>query len=206
MPDAHPRPGAKSPQMQNTNILGDYLTGLQQCIDEISHQDIQAVADICYEAYRKNKQIFIFGNGGSAATASHIVCDLRKGTALPGKPRLKVISLTDSIPLFTAIGNDISYESVFVEQLISQVNKGDVAIGISCSGNSPNVLKAIQYAKENGATTIGFTAFSGGKLKGMTDKSINLSTHDFGQAEDIHLSLGHILSYMIKDKMKSDAP
>jgi D-sedoheptulose 7-phosphate isomerase len=195
----------KSPEMQNPNILQNYLNGLQLCINEISNQDIQGVADIIFEAYRNNRQIFIFGNGGSAATASHIVCDLRKGTALPSKPRLKVISLTDSIPLFTAIGNDINYESVFVEQLISQVEKGDVAIGISCSGNSPNVLEGIQYASEHGATTIGFTAFGGGKLKGITDRSINLSTRDFGQAEDIHLSLGHIISYMIKAKMKSNA-
>jgi D-sedoheptulose 7-phosphate isomerase len=205
MADVQPRPDLKSSQMQSANILQSYLSGLQLCIDEISNQDIEGVADILFEAYRNNRQIFIFGNGGSAATASHIVCDLRKGTALPGKPRLKVISLTDNIPLFTAIGNDISYESVFVEQLISQVEKGDVAIGISCSGNSPNVLKAIQYAGEHGATTIGFTACGGGKLKGITDKNINLSTHDFGQAEDIHLSLGHILKELIKAKMKSDA-
>jgi D-sedoheptulose 7-phosphate isomerase len=205
MADVQPGHDLKSPELQNPNLLQSYLSGLQVCISEISNQDIQGVADTLFEAYRHNRHIFIFGNGGSAATASHIVCDLRKGTALPGKPRLKVISLTDSIPLFTAIGNDINYESVFVEQLISQVDKGDVAIGISCSGNSPNVLKAIQYASEHGATTIGFTACGGGKLKNSVDKSINLSTHDFGQAEDIHLSLGHIISYMIKAKMKSDA-
>jgi D-sedoheptulose 7-phosphate isomerase len=205
MADIHQSPDLKSPKLQNTNILQSYLHGLQLCINEISNQDIQGIADILFEAYRHNRQIFIFGNGGSAATASHIVCDLRKGTALPGKPRLKVVSLTDSIPLFTAIGNDINYESVFVEQLISQVEKGDIAIGISASGNSPNVLKAIQYASEQGAITIGFTAFGGGKLKDMTDKSINLSTRDFGQAEDIHLSLGHILKELVKAKMMSDA-
>jgi D-sedoheptulose 7-phosphate isomerase len=205
MADSHHIPDIKSSDMQNTGILPSYLSGLQDCISEISNQDIQGVADIVFSAYRNNRQIFIFGNGGSAATASHITCDLRKGTAQPGKARLKVTSLSDSIPLFTAIGNDISYESVFVEQLISQVEKGDVAIGISCSGNSPNVLKAVQYAKEHGATTIGFTACGGGKLRGMTDRNINLSTHDFGQAEDIHLSLGHIISYMVKAKMKNGA-
>jgi D-sedoheptulose 7-phosphate isomerase len=205
MADSHHIPDIKSSDMQNTGILPSYLSGLQDCISEISNQDIQGVADIVFGAYRNNRQIFIFGNGGSAATASHITCDLRKGTAQPGKARLKVTSLSDSIPLFTAIGNDISYESVFVEQLISQVEKGDVAIGISCSGNSPNVLKAVQYAKEHGATTIGFTACGGGKLRGMTDRNINLSTHDFGQAEDIHLSLGHIISYMVKAKMKNGA-
>jgi D-sedoheptulose 7-phosphate isomerase len=204
MADIHQSLDTKSSEMQNPGVLQSYLSGLQDCISEILNQDIQGVADTIFEAYRNNRQIFIFGNGGSAATASHITCDLRKGTALPGKARLKVTSLSDSIPLFTAIGNDISYESVFVEQLISQVEKGDVAIGISCSGNSPNVLKAIQYAKEHGATTIGFTACGGGKLKGMTDKNINLSTRDFGQAEDIHLSLGHIISYMIKAKMKNN--
>jgi D-sedoheptulose 7-phosphate isomerase len=205
MADLPQNPDFKSHEMTNTNILQNYLNGLQLCISEISNQDIEGVADILFEAYRHNRQVFIFGNGGSAATASHIVCDLRKGTALPDRRRLKVTSLTDSVPLFTAVANDINYESVFVEQLISQVAQGDVAIGISCSGNSPNVLKAIQYAKEHGATTIGFTACGGGKLKNITDKSIDLSTRDFGQAEDIHLSLGHIISYMIKAKMKSEA-
>jgi len=204
MADVQHSPDLKPPQMQKSNILQSYLSGLQLCIDEISKQDIEGIADILFEAYRHNKQIFIFGNGGSAATASHMVCDLRKGAALPGKPRLKVVSLTDSIPLFTAIGNDINYESVFVEQLISQVEKGDVAIGISASGNSPNVIKAIEYAHDQGATTIGFAAFGGGKLKDITDKSINLSTRDYGHAEDIHLSLGHILKELIKAKMKSD--
>jgi D-sedoheptulose 7-phosphate isomerase len=203
MADTHHSPDTKS--SENTGVLLSYLNGLQDCINEISNQDIEGVADAVFDAYRNNRQIFIFGNGGSAATASHITCDLRKGTALPDKVRLKVTSLSDSIPLFTAIGNDISYESVFVEQLISQVEKGDIAIGISCSGNSPNVLKAIQYAKEQGATTIGFTACGGGKLKSMTDRNINLSTCDFGQAEDIHLCLGHIISYMIKAKMKTSA-
>jgi D-sedoheptulose 7-phosphate isomerase len=205
MADVPHRPDLKPRDTQNTNILQNYLSGLQLCISEISNQDIEGIADILFEAYQNNRRIFIFGNGGSAATASHMVCDLRKGTALPGKPRLKVTSLTDNIPLFTAIANDLNYDSVFVEQLISQVEKGDVAIGISASGNSPNVLKAIQYASEQGATTIGFTAFGGGKLKDMADKSINLSTRDFGQAEDIHLSLGHILKELIKAKIKSDA-
>ena len=205
MAEVQRSPDLKSHEMPNTNILQNYLDGLQLCISEISNQDIEGIADILFEAYHHNKQVFIFGNGGSAANASHIVCDLRKGTALPDKPRLKVTSLTDNVPLFTAVANDISYESVFVEQLISQVEKGDVAIGISCSGTSPNVLKAIEYAKEHGATTIGFTACGGGKLKNITDKNINLSTRDFGQAEDIHLSLGHILKELIKAKMKSDA-
>ena len=205
MADLQHRADLKAPELQNPNVLQSYLSGLQLCINEISSQDIQGVADIIFEAYRNNRQIFIFGNGGSAATASHMVCDLRKGTALPGKRRLKVVSLTDNIALFTAIGNDIDYESVFVEQLISQVEEGDVAIGISASGNSPNVIKAIEYAHGQGATTIGFAAFGGGKLKDITDKSINLSTRDYGQAEDIHLSLGHILKELIKAKIKSDA-
>jgi D-sedoheptulose 7-phosphate isomerase len=184
--------------------LKNYLHGLRKCLDEIEPQDIQGVAEIIYQAYKKGGQIFVFGNGGSSATASHMVCDFKKGTSIPGKPRLRISCLSDNIPIFSAIGNDNSYENVFVEQLISQVNQEDVVIGISCSGNSTNVLKAIKYAKECGAITIGFTAFGGGMLRETTDKSINLTCQDFGQSEDIHLSLSHILTYLLKGMISND--
>jgi D-sedoheptulose 7-phosphate isomerase len=186
------------------SILTDYVRGLRQCLDEIEKQDVAGAADIIYQAYLEGKQVFVFGNGGSAATASHMVCDLRKGASVPGKPRLRMTCLSDNTPLMTAIGNDISYEDVFVEQLISQVQEGDVVIAISCSGNSPNVLKAVEYAKKCGAVSIGFTACGGGLLGSLVDLSITLSTRDFGQAEDIHLSLEHLLSYMVKSRIASE--
>ncbi len=105
--------------------------------------------------------------------------------------------------MLTAVGNDMDYESVFVEQLIDNVETGDIALGISASGNSPNVLSAIGYAKEKGATTIGFTGFGGGKLRQMADINISLSSRDYGQVEDMHLSLEHIITCMVREKVRA---
>jgi len=179
-------------------IQQEYLAGLRSCIDEIEGQNVAIVAEAIYRTYLTSRQIFIFGNGGSAATAAHMVCDLRKGAAVPGRRRIKAYNLSDNIPMLTAVGNDIDYESVFVEQLIDNIEKGDIALGISASGNSPNVLAAIRYAHEKGATTIGFTGFGGGKLRHMADISINLSCRDYGQVEDMHLSLEHIITCMVR--------
>jgi D-sedoheptulose 7-phosphate isomerase len=186
-------------------IIHDYLAGLRACIDEIERQDIAAVVEVIYRTYLTSRQLFIFGNGGSAATASHMVCDLRKGAAVPGRRRIKAFSLTDNVSLLTAVGNDIDYESIFVEQLIDNIEQGDAAIGISASGNSPNVLAAIAYAREYGATTVGFTGFGGGKLKGMADVSINLSSRDYGQVEDMHLALEHIITCMVRERVRGGA-
>jgi D-sedoheptulose 7-phosphate isomerase len=194
---------AKAETGQLNDILSNYLAGLVGCIEEIARQDVAGVAEVIYRAYLEKKHIYIFGNGGSSATASHMVCDFQKGTSVPGKPRLRVSCLSDNTPLMTAIGNDIDFRDVFVEQLVSQLSPGDVAIGISCSGNSPNVLKAIAYAKECGAITIGFTAFGGGELRRMADKSINLTSRDYGQAEDVHLCLDHILTCMLKARIEN---
>jgi D-sedoheptulose 7-phosphate isomerase len=188
---------------KQVGIFRNYLAGLGDCIDEISRQDLVTVADLIFQAYLKGKQVFIFGNGGSASTASHFARDLRIGTAAPGKPRVKSLCLADSVALITSLANDIDYESVFVEPLIGQVERGDVAIGISCSGNSPNVLKAIDYAHRCGAFTIGLAAFGGGRLRATTDKCIVLSTRDYGQAEDIHLALGHILTYLVRERIQN---
>jgi D-sedoheptulose 7-phosphate isomerase len=179
-----------------------YLEGLRKCIAEIEMQNPKAIADIIFQAYLKAKHIYIFGNGGSAATASHFARDLSVGSASPGKPRVKAISLADNMVGVTSIANDINYESIFVEQMTERVEPGDVAIAISCSGDSPNVLRAIEYAKERGATTIGFTGFGGGKLRQLADLSINLSSRNHGQIEDMHLALEHIVSNMLREKLK----
>ena len=185
-------------------IPQSYLTGLRGCIEEIEKQDVAPVAEAIFQAYRKGKNIYMFGNGGSACTASHFARDLSIGAAAAGKPRVKAVSLTDNIVIITSLANDVNYAAVFTEQLIGQMETGDVAIGISCSGNSPNVLAAIAYAKENGATTVGLTGFGGGKLKGMADMSINLSSDDYGQVEDMHLALGHMVTYMVRERVREE--
>lgn len=184
--------------------IQNYIDGLKTCLEEISGQDIEGIADIIFDAYKKGKQIFIMGNGGSASTASHFARDLKIGTAIEGKPRVRATSLTDNMALITALANDMDYGSIFYEQLVGQLNEGDVVIGLSASGNSPNVLKAIEFARSNGAVTIGFVGFGGGKLKELARKCIVLSSRDYNQVEDTHLSLAHIISYMIKEKLASE--
>ena len=186
--------------MENT-IIGDYLKGLRTCLDELSQQDMEGIADVIYNACKKGKQVFIMGNGGSATTAGHFARDLQIGTAIEGQPRVRVTSLTDNIACVTSLANDIDYDSIFKEQLIGQVGEGDVVIGISASGNSPNVLRGIEYARSQRAVTIGLIGFGGGKLKEMTDKHIVLSSKDYGQVEDVHLTLDHIISYLVKDRL-----
>lgn len=183
------------------SIIQNYIAGLSSCLEELSQKEIVEIADIIFNAWEKGKCVFIMGNGGSATTASHFARDLQIGAAAAGKQRVKTISLTDNIALVTALANDIDYGSIFEEQLVGQLEKEDVVIGISASGNSPNVLKAIEYAGQNGAVTIGLIGFGGGKLKGLVHKSIILSSQDYGQVEDIHLVLGHMISYLVRERI-----
>ena len=140
-------------------------------------------------------------DGGSAATASHYALGFAKQSAVAGKPRLKARSLADNVGLITAWGNDADYSAVFLEQLKDQLEPGDVVIGISISGNSPNVLRAVEYARGEGAMTIALTGFGGGELKQLADECITLTSRDYGQVEDAHLTLTCILSDILKKKI-----
>jgi D-sedoheptulose 7-phosphate isomerase len=182
-------------------IIGDYLKGLRSCLDEIAEKDVIEIVDIIMKACSDGKKVIFMGNGGSATTASHFARDISIGTAKEGKPRVRAISLADSIAAITSLANDVGYNSVFKEQLIGQVDKGDVVIGISASGNSPNVLEAMEYARSAGAVTVGFIGFGGGKLKELSDKSIVLSSRDYGQVEDTHLVLDHIFTCLVKERI-----
>lgn len=184
------------------SIVHDYFEGLHSCLEELSARDIEEVAEIIFSAYKKGRQVFILGNGGSASTASHFARDLKIGTAVKGKPRVRAVSLADSVVAITSLANDVDYASIFEEQLISHLDGGgDVVIGISASGSSPNVLKAIDYARKNGAVTIGFAGFGGGKLKELAHKCIVLSSRNYGQVEDVHLTLDHVISCLVKEKI-----
>src|SRR6266702_277213 len=134
-------------------------------LQAISQTHLQNALLLLERAYRNGHRIFIMGNGGSAATASHFALDLAKNTIMPGAPRLKAISLTDHVPLITAWSNDTAYEHIFSEQLTNMIEPGDVAIGISASGNSPNVINAVKLAQQSRAATIGLLGATGGKLK-----------------------------------------
>jgi D-sedoheptulose 7-phosphate isomerase len=178
-----------------------YFRDLQLCYREVSLEKLNRVVDILLEAHRVGRKVFTLGNGGSAATASHMACDLGKGTIVPEQRRLRAICISDNVAVMTAWANDVDYESIFKEQLAALVEPEDVVIGISASGNSPNVLKAIEYANGCGAVTVGFAGFGGGKLKGVVAVDITISSRDYGQVEDFHLSLDHIITAYIKERL-----
>ena len=181
--------------------IQEYLSHLQGVLERLSLADIRQSIELVMEAYQADRQIFVIGNGGSASTASHIANDLSKGTSLPGVRRFRVISLTDNVATMTAWSNDLCYEDVFVEQLKNLVNPGDLVIGISASGNSENVVRAVRHANAIGCKTIGWTGFGGGTLAQITDVSVVVDSHEYGPVEDAHLILNHILHAWIREEL-----
>ena len=157
--------------------LRNYITALHQAIDLLPHSLIAEVIDILERARLQGRQVFVMGNGGSASTASHFVCDLAKNTRRTGLPNYRVIGLTDNMAVFSAYANDEGYESVFASQLASLVNPGDIVIGISASGNSRNVLNAMVEARKHNTTNIAFTGFDGGRLAQMVDINIRVESN-----------------------------
>jgi D-sedoheptulose 7-phosphate isomerase len=185
------------------NSIREYLLETQKVLGEVADEAISNMVSMLLEAWRQQKNIFILGNGGSASTASHMANDLSKATIVPGKKRMKAIALTDSISLITAWANDTSYEQVFKEQLENLLDRGDIVIGISASGNSPNVLRAIEFARQNGAVTIGWSGLSGGKLRSAADYCIHAPTDDVGMIEGIHLMLDHLISKELRMRIQN---
>jgi len=174
--------------------INNYFAELEQMVQTISRTHLQQVLSLLEEAYHHGHRIFIMGNGGSAATASHFALDLAKNTITPGAPRLKAISLTDHVPLITAWSNDTAYEHIFEEQLANLIEAGDVVIGISASGNSPNVIAAMHLAKQTRAATIGLLGAKGGVLKTLVDAYILAPGQNIEQEEDAHLILAHVIT------------
>lgn len=177
-----------------------YIEELKHTLADLPEDKIEQVVQILHEARMNNRLVFIMGNGGSASTASHFVCDLGKNTRVNGTPNFRVMGLTDNMALFSALANDEGYENAFAQQLASHVQPGDVVIGISCSGNSPNVLNAIQLANSFQAKTIGFTGFESGMLGGMVDVDLHVPSHLIEHVEDIHLVLEHLICKELREK------
>src|SRR5512145_599961 len=177
----------------------NYLSSLQQTMDELPREAIVRVIDLLHSTRMDGRQVFIMGNGGSASTATHFVCDLAKNTRKDGLPHFKVIGLTDNMALFSAYANDEGYENVFSQQLANLVMPGDIVIGISASGNSKNVLNAVELAKTRNATTVGFTGFDGGRLAQMVDLNVHVNSNIIEHVEDIHLMLEHMIVKTLKD-------
>jgi Phosphoheptose isomerase len=161
-------------------------------------EGIAQVVELLERARIKGRRVYVSGNGGSASTASHFASDLAKGAICEGKPRIKAFALTGNIPLLSAWANDTAYENIFAEQLENFIEAGDIAIGISGSGNSQNVLNGVEVAKAKGATTIGFIGFDGGKLEDLVDLAIIVPSYNMEQVEDIHLLLEHVITTCLR--------
>jgi D-sedoheptulose 7-phosphate isomerase len=172
-----------------------YFERLSSILNSISLSDVEQFVEILLDARSRGSTIFFIGNGGSAVTASHFVNDISIGTKSRNKP-FRAISLCDNQAVITAIANDYGYEYIFSQQLAVLLKKDDVVVAISASGNSPNLLKAIDVAKQKGAINVGLTAFDGGKMKVMVDISVHVPTEkgEYGPAEDAHMALGHLVS------------
>lgn len=182
----------------------NYLTLLQQSMEQLPKETIVRVIELLHSARMSGRQVFIMGNGGSASTATHFVCDLSKNTRHNAWPHFKAIGLSDNMAVFSAYANDEGYENVFSRQLASLVMPEDIVIAISASGNSKNVLNGIMFAKEQNAMTIGFTGFDGGQLASLVDININVNSNIIEHVEDIHLILEHIIVKSLREKVPSE--
>ena len=169
----------------------DYYRAVSDALLRLPEDPINEIIAALEQARAEKRRIFIFGNGGSAANASHFVVDVIKSTVRPGQPRIKILCLNDNMPTVTAYSNDVSYEVIFSEPLAALAEPGDVAIAISGSGNSPNVLRAMDTAKEMNLTRIGLTGFAGGKLKDKCDVCVIVPSDSMQVIEDAHLVILH---------------
>ena len=196
------------PLYESRSQHGDHMTGtfpsnykadLLKAIETIDIEKVNEAIQILVEARAGSRRIFVCGNGGSASTASHFVCDMVKGASFNRSARFRIMALTDSLPTITAYSNDVGYESVFVEQLKNFAEPGDVLIAISGSGNSPNVLRAVEYANSIGCRTVALSGRDGGKLGPMAQLNIQVSNPHMGRIEDGHMVVMHMICYYFMD-------
>lgn len=185
--------------LATTDYVRTYLGRLENVLKTIDLKQVSKLGELLADAREHGRQVFICGNGGSAALASHLAVDLGKGCSRNREKRFRVISFTDNTPWLTALGNDLSYEDVFVEQLKNYAEKGDLLLAISGSGNSKNVLKALQYANQIGCQTAGISGFAGGKLKDLVEHHVHIKADHMGLIEDGQMVVGHILVYSFMD-------
>lgn len=181
-----------------------YIQYLQSVLQRVNTDEIGHFIETLLDARRRGVTIFFIGNGGSAATASHFANDLAYGSNDYEQP-FRAVSLTDNVPVLTALGNDFGYEEIFVRQLRVLGKQGDMLVGISASGNSPNVIRAFDYALSAGIKTVAITAFDGGKMKAMADEGIHVPTEpkEYGPAEDVHMVLDHLVGAYLMRRVRS---
>ncbi len=176
-----------------------YKSDLLRALDTLDLSRVEDLIGVFAKARDENRQIFVFGNGGSAASANHFACDIVKGASYGRDKRFRIMALSEQIPTMTAYSNDVGYDVVFEEPLKNFANSGDVVMAISASGNSENVVRAIDYANASGCCTVGLSGKDGGRLRPAVDLSIHVDTHHMGRIEDAHMIICHMVCYHFMD-------
>jgi D-sedoheptulose 7-phosphate isomerase len=186
--------------------VAGYLGQLRDTIDTLPRDRLAAMGEMLFRAYRNEKQVFTVGNGGSASTASHMAADLGKNTIGPNMRRFRILSLNDNAAIVTALANDIGYEHIFSEQLVNLIQPGDLLVAISGSGNSPNVVRAMTYAREQCAEVVAVLGFDGGRAAALADLAVIVPSDHYGIVEDVHLIINHILVDYFKVRLAEEQP
>jgi D-sedoheptulose 7-phosphate isomerase len=187
-----------------TGNARDYLDILGAMVAKVDRDAVDAYGDLLFETWKADRAVYVFGNGGSAACASHHVADYVKTAQVEGQRRLRAFCLADNTPMLTAIGNDIGYDDVFVHALESYARPGDVAVAISASGNSPNVVKAGQWALDHGLRLVALTGFSGGKIGALAHIHIHFPSDNYGIVEDMQQSVGHNVTQRLHSRVRRE--
>jgi len=177
--------------------IEEYYAREKAAIDALDKAELNKAMNALLDAYERGATVYVFGNGGSSATASHMVCDFNKGTCYDLDKKFKMVCLNDNIPIMMAIANDDSFENVFVYQLKDRLKKEDLILAISGSGNSHNVVKAVDYAREVGAKIIAMTGYSGGKIDKVADYHLHVPADDMQITEDLHMGFDHMIMQIL---------
>ena len=185
------------------DFIDDYLQGVARAVLDLSRPEIEQAVLLLAAACHARRRVYVFGNGGSAATASHMVNDLNKQALVADAPAMRAQSLNDNVPLLTAWSNDEDYAAAFQRQLRNFLEPDDVVVAISTSGNSPNVVRAVELARREGAHVIAMTGDVGGALAGLADCCLCVPSPDIGQQEDVHLVLNHVLALGVRNLLTS---
>ncbi len=180
-----------------SSFVDDYYRRWGAVLESFDRAPMEGILDVFLDVAERGSTLWVAGNGGSAAISDHTVCDSSKGTHVEGHAPIRSVSLTANGPMITALGNDVGYEEIFRHQLMYYLKPGDAVLLVSSSGNSPNVVNACAFAREQGAPTIAFVGFSGGELARMADHVIHVEVDNYGMAEDTHQSLMHVITQYI---------